>query len=316
MRQLGLYLVLVASCANNVSQDRSTGPDGKQKGAKPLALENGEARATGVVTYPGGDRIDWKKIELPDGQRGDLDLKLTWQSPRPGLQVSFDVFDQWNSPIVATKAAASKNSRQRTTTIANAKGTYWVRVFAPKRGDAGAYKLEAAFHAQAVALPPDLTVPDPPKLPAVPTPEGTCDVFDPKNPACGPVCPELGAPPGWKACGDRDKLEKDREAREQAEKDRQEALKNWPKPVTVRILGVAVESDGVRITLGIGNEKNPKLDTTWTGAVVGKDSGKPLAGGTIRILNIGKVQTQAKVNLTVDQLNANPNVKLTPPPPP
>jgi len=45
-------VALLASCASNVPQDKSTGPDGKIKGAKELVLDNGEAKATGIVTYP------------------------------------------------------------------------------------------------------------------------------------------------------------------------------------------------------------------------------------------------------------------------
>src|ERR1041385_3266385 len=62
-------LLVLASCAHNVPQDSNTGEDGKEKGAKPVTLENGEGRATGIVTYPGGDRVDWKLLELPDKQR-------------------------------------------------------------------------------------------------------------------------------------------------------------------------------------------------------------------------------------------------------
>ena len=55
---MGLAILLLAlSCAHNVPQDKRTGSDGKNKGAKSLTLENGEARTTGIVTYPGGDRV-------------------------------------------------------------------------------------------------------------------------------------------------------------------------------------------------------------------------------------------------------------------
>lgn len=312
MRHLGLYLVLVA-CANNVPQDRSTGPDGRQKGAREVALEDGAGRASGIVTYPGGDRVDWKKIVLPDGKHGDLDLKLTWRTPRPGLQVAFDVFDQWNKRIVK-KASASRHGRLRSTTIPGAKGTYWVRVFAPQRGDAGEYELEASFKEEA-PLPP-VTILNPPRLPAVPPPEQTCDVFNPRIPACASTCPDFGAPPGWKACAERDKADKEREAREQAMKDYAELLKNWPKPVTAKILNVSVESDGARITLGVGTTSQAKLDTSWTGEVLGASTGSPLAGGTVKILSVGKTQVQAKVKLKLDILNKNGDVKLSPPPPP
>src|SRR5262245_34805697 len=99
-------LLVVSSCALNVAQDKSTGPDGKAKGAKPVKFENDEGKATGIVTYPGGDRVDWKVVELPEKKIGLLDVKLQWTPPRPGLQLAFDVFDEWNTPIVQSKKAS------------------------------------------------------------------------------------------------------------------------------------------------------------------------------------------------------------------
>ena len=61
-------LLLVGACAKHVPQDKATGSDGKIKGARPIELDNGEAKVRGIVTYPGGDRIDWRSIELPKDQ--------------------------------------------------------------------------------------------------------------------------------------------------------------------------------------------------------------------------------------------------------
>src|SRR5688572_20950837 len=83
MRGIAIACVFAMGCANNVPQDRMTGPDGKQKGALPIVLENGEGKSTGIVTYPGGDRVDWKIIEIPEGKRGRLDLSMKWSTPRP-----------------------------------------------------------------------------------------------------------------------------------------------------------------------------------------------------------------------------------------
>src|SRR4051812_30114325 len=104
-----LALCVALSCAHNVPQDKATGDDGRQKGAKEITLENGEAHVPGIVTYPGGDRIDWKFVQLPDKQVGTLDVKLTWQPPRPGLQLVFDVFDEWGWPIGETKKFGKKH---------------------------------------------------------------------------------------------------------------------------------------------------------------------------------------------------------------
>ena len=100
------------SCAHHVAQDKATGPDGKYKEARPISMENGEGRASGIVTYPGGDRVDWKTVELPEKQTGELEIKLQWFPPRPGLQLGFDVFDEWNHRVAKSKKA-KKGSRSR-----------------------------------------------------------------------------------------------------------------------------------------------------------------------------------------------------------
>src|ERR1041384_2252146 len=203
-------LLVLASCAHNVPQDSNTGEDGKEKGAKPVTLENGEGRATGIVTYPGGDRVDWKLIELPDKQRGKLEIQLAWMPPRPGLQLAFGVFDEWTRPIVQSEKTSKKRSKGRTrsASLDDARGKYLVRVYAVGRGDAGKYRLTVDFK-EATAGPAfdplKLDIPDPPKLAAVPEPEVPCDEFqfDPKNPACKLICPATGAPPGWPPCKDK-----------------------------------------------------------------------------------------------------------------
>src|SRR5690349_863178 len=144
---LAALLVLASSCAHNVLQDSNTGADGKEKGAKPLTLENGEGKAGGIVTYPGGDRVDWKLVDLPDKQRGTLDIQLAWTPPRPGLQLAFDVFDEWNRPVVQSEKTSKKRSKGRTrsATVDDARGKYLVRVYAVGRGDAGKYRLTVDF---------------------------------------------------------------------------------------------------------------------------------------------------------------------------
>lgn len=315
MRHLGLLLLLVA-CANHVPQDRATGPDGKLKGAKAIAIQDGEGKARGIVTYPGGDRVDWKSIELPDGRRGKLDLQLRWQTPRRGLQVAFDVFDQWNAPVAATKAVQRKGGRIRSVSIDDARGTYFVRVYAPKRGDAGTYTLVASFTETPPEGGPDLTkvpIPDPPKLPALPEVEPACDVFDTKIKACEKVCPEFGAPKNWPGCRDEEARAAAAEAAKQAELARKECLKNAPTAVVAQIKHVEIAGDVARIKLGIGTAAQKALDTNWSGEVLIGQSGKPLIGGTVRILGVDKQVTRAEVRLKTDQLAANPWVRLSPP---
>jgi hypothetical protein len=345
--QAGL-VCLALSCAHNVAQDAATGADGKEKGAKPITLENGEGKASGIVTYPGGDRIDWKLIELPDKQRGTLDIKLAWAPPRSGLQLAFDVFDEWGSPIVQSQKTSKKRSKGRTreATVESAKGKYFVRVYAVGRGDAGKYKLTVDFKEAVAGAGIDYTkleIPEPPKLAAVPEAEVPCDEFqfDPKNPACKLVCPQAGAPPGWPACKDKcptppdanvpacqgtmdcptppdRRVKKCTAAKFVKCPDPAHPDPNNPNcdniklpPVHNRIIAKTIQGSDMIITIGAGS--NLGVQTTWTGTVLKGDSETPLQNGDIKIVRVDKAVTVGKVHLTPDQLLSNPRVRLSAP---
>src|SRR3569832_2405287 len=132
-------IALVTACAHNVPQDSASGPDATPKGAKPINLENGEGKAKGIVTYPGGDRVDWMVFELPPNIRGQIDVKLEWRPPRPGLKLAFDVFDEYITPIVQSMRTSRKRSSSRSRAAAGggAGGGGGGRGGAGGRGDAG-----------------------------------------------------------------------------------------------------------------------------------------------------------------------------------
>jgi hypothetical protein len=139
--------LLASACATNVPQDRATGADGRQEGARALVLENDEGRARGIVTYPGGDRVDWKVIELPARQSGTLALKLRWTPPRPGLDLSFEVYDASGHVVGSAEPIEDARSRPtaKTIRIPDAHGTVFVQIYASARGDAGRYTLLAEW---------------------------------------------------------------------------------------------------------------------------------------------------------------------------
>jgi len=342
---LGFILVLVA-CAHDVAQDGSTGPDGKVKGAKAIQMENGEGKASGIVTYPGGDRVDWKLVEIPDKKMGVLDLKLQWTPPRPGLQLAFDVFDAWYTPIVTSSKKGSKkrsHGRLRTASIENATGKYYIRVYAMNRGDAGKYKLTDDFKESTGPMALDLSkveIPEPPRLAAIPEPEATCDEFsfDIKNPACRSVCPPTGAPVGWPACAGKCPTPPDPQNPACWDKvcpnpptSRAKAckLKDFPacdkaspdpenpkcslkaNPITGRVLKADVQGSDTIITIGAGSDQG--VDKGWVGKVLRKDSENPLDGGDVTVIRVGKRETIGRVRLTTDVINQNPRVKLSPP---
>jgi hypothetical protein len=343
-----IALVFALSCAHNVPQDVASGPDAKSKGAKAITLDNGEGKATGIVTYPGGDRVDWKLVELPAKKQGQLDIKLQWTPPRPGLQLAFDVFDEWNTPIVQSKKTGKKRStaRVRTATIDAAKGKYFIRVYAQGRGDAGKYKLSLGFKESNGTSSIDLTkveVPDPPKLAAIPEAEVPCDEFqfDIKNPACKAVCPQTGAPPGWPACAGKcpappdinnpacwnsmecpnppDRRVKKCPASKWPKCDIKAPDQNNPNcdnatadPITGRVIKNEVQGNDVLITIAVGKDQG--VATGWKGHLLRGDSDTPMDGGDVQVIHVGKRETLGKVHLTTDVISANPRVKLTPPP--
>ena len=303
----GFVIVCLVGCANNVPQDRSTGPDGRPKGAQAIKLENGEAVAKGIVTYPGGDRVDWKVVELPEGKRGRLELQMKWTTPRPGLQLGFDVFDQWNNPVANAKGS---KGRIRDAAVDQAKGKYYVRVYAKGRGDAGAYKLAVAFREDAqvkIPRPEELDIPDPPRLVAVPG--MPCETFDVKDPDCKDICPPSGAPPNWKACGTA--TPPGTPPPGTVTPPPPPTPPTPPKnPILARVIAANVSGNDTIITIPYGSEQG--VDKTWTGQVMRGDTKQPFPGGKVTIIRVDKTRTIAKVSLTTDLVNQNPVVILTP----
>ena len=301
----------LAACAHNVPQDANTGADGKLKGARPLRLDNGEGLARGIVTYPGGDRVDWKSIELPAGKHGTLALALTYTTPRPGLHVAFDVFDAYQAPVKL--ATEHRRKRGRDAQIDGASGTYYVRVFAPMRGDAGTYKLKATFTEDYIepAMNP-IEVPDPPKLAAVPPPPLECPdgEYDPRNPACKGKCPATPQPNMAIDCPHAI-IETAPWAGPAATTTA--ATPPIAQPVRARVIAVQQFGDTLQITIAAGTAQ--QVDETWTLRVLSGESDAPLANGAGKLVRVGKLSSVATVKLSQDQLSANQRVLLSPPAP-
>src|SRR5690606_28748292 len=98
-----------------------------------IQLEDGEGRSRDIVTYPGGDRIDWKVLELPEGKKGQLRVKVSYKPARPGMDIAFVVYDEWFEPVGRTKAGNRKNKKRtsgsKTVRVNNARGKYYVQVY-------------------------------------------------------------------------------------------------------------------------------------------------------------------------------------------
>jgi hypothetical protein len=335
----------LAGCPNNIGQNAKTGTDGQHKGAKELKLDNNEVKSHGVVTYPGGDRADWMFFELPAKESGSLEISLTWTVPRPGLQLAFDVWDEYGKELSKSKASARKKRglRKKDETIADAKGKIYIRVFAVNRGDAGTYKLVVDYKPTPVPIPIDPTsiaVSDPPRLPEVPAIIEPCtnENFDKKKLECKNFCPDP-PDPAWPACKGPDKCPDPKEITNLAcwrdPKTRPACPNPWDvtyvqwckpppcptppdpanpncKPVsqTARIIVVTIQDNSTIVTVPIGKEKG--ITSAWHAKLL-TNSGAPLSGGAATIVRVDKATTVLKVGLSPDVVNANKTVQFDPP---
>ena len=343
----GALGVATIGCSRNVPQDRSSGEDGRVKNARPIVLENGEARIKGIVTYPGGDRVDWRKVELPPDKPGALSLRLSWIPPRPGLGLGIDVFDAYGRQVASSRGSRASRSRRSTrrtrkADIAGAKGTYFIRVYAPERGDAGAYTLSVAY---AAIDPPDrhqldpASIPDPPRLPAVPADAVPCDPdnWDKTNPKCKDVCPNppnmalkqcqntcplphtVDVPACWKIMECPTPPDK-RVAKCKGVVPEcaagQPVTNNClppppPKPIRARIVNVnQITSDTVEIRLDRGTLAG--ITRGWRGQLLGKN-GKRIPQSNFTVTRVGEKTAYGTIKMRSDDVTANQQVELSPP---
>jgi len=257
------------------------------------------------------------------------------------------VFDQYATPIAVANAALKMRGRTRETKIDHAKGTYFVRVFAPRRGDAGTYKLQVDFQEDVppvVTDPRSIEVPEPPHLVAVPPPVVECVTFDSNNPDCTDKCPN-GAPPTWggcaKTCMTNDPnlavCQKTMPCPKPADMRVADCVKskraieinfplcNWnapdennPRcdpslmpPVRSRLIAIEEQGDVFVVTIALSPEEHIGKD--WVIHVLSGDTDTPLPGGGGKIYQQSKTQAKAKVHLKRDQLDRNQRVLVTPP---
>lgn len=345
-RRIGAAVLFVAlaaalaGCPRNIKQDKSSGKDARWKGAQTIQLEaNGAAEESGIVTYPGGDRVDWKLIELPAGKKGSLELELSWKPARPGLDLAFDVYNEWGEKLGGVKpkkpSAAKKSKKKRgkkSTTLTPVKGKIYIEVYASNRGDAGKYRLKVKFAEEQIIPekvfdPGAVSIPDPPKLAAVPAPcdpnaideknpecKGVtkpCDVkaYDPANPACATICPDPKKPDATIDACIRYFPECDPENIDKTN-PRCTGVKVAVKPTSGLIIAVEVQSGGTIIHINKGTKDG--VDRNWTGSIV-DGSGKAVKDGSFTIYKAQERKSFAKVKLGRDAVNKNLNVELTPP---
>lgn len=290
---IALAALLAAGCTRNVPQHQNSGKDYRPRDARPIVLEDGEARVRDIVTYPGGDRVDWKVVELPEEAQGSLQIKLRWRPPRPGLDLAFEVYDEYFKGIVRAKPSPGSGDRSKSVRVKRASGKYYIRVYASGRGDAGRYTLSLRFKER--KGPPGLDeladlIDDPPVLPAVEAPvEKTAEELAQEE-------------------EDRKAAEAQALLDEQARLEEQARLDELNKPVFARVIRTQRSSSGVIITVSAG--KNRDIQKGWRGRLLSGDSQNALPGGEFTVIRVTRSESIGKVQLSVDQVRANPRVEL------
>lgn len=95
-----------------------------------MKLENNEAKARGIVTYPGGDRVDWKVLDLPKDKIGECGRRPRWTPPRPGLDLSIAVYNEWGRLLTEAKPNKRKRSRKTTKNLSleNIRGKLFIQI--------------------------------------------------------------------------------------------------------------------------------------------------------------------------------------------
>jgi hypothetical protein len=127
---LGLW----AGCG--VRPDEKSGGDEERHKAKPLKV--GESQSDSV-DYKGGDRTDWKVIELEDA--GILTIEVVLDNPKTNVSVVlFDRFGRQVSKVVHTKE--DENPLIRLIADCGA-GRHFVRIQAGHESDKTGYTINA-----------------------------------------------------------------------------------------------------------------------------------------------------------------------------
>ena len=285
-KRLGIIAVLVsaASCPKPVDQNINSGEDAWYKDAVDIELDNkGHGRDVDKVTYPGGDRVDWKRVELPEGLEGTLKIKLRFTPPRPGLDLAYIVYDSKFRRVARAKPSPDRGTRTKKLSIKDARGRYYIQVYAPRRTDAADYVLTVEFSGKpagvkSLVLDAGINVDDPPTLPAV----------DPSIYAdAGVGRPRIDATPPPDA-----------------------AVDAAPKRIIDGLIINRVVATTKRVKITINRGDNFGIKRNWKGHVLQRDTGAPLAGGEFTIGKVTKRESEATVTLSIDQVEANTNVQI------
>jgi hypothetical protein len=283
-----------------VPQASHTGADGELEGAEELTLDDdGTARAKDIVTYPGGDRVDWKVVDVP--KAGDVAIELRWQPPREGMDLSMNVYDE-RYVLLGRAAPSTKGKRRKEVAVQGVEpGRLYVQVYASGRKDAGSYTLDVEWTKGTGKTAVVEKIPDPPPLPKLACVGPTCPVVTPPcvgascpvpPPCVGPTCPPPCTGPGCPV-----------------------VVPPPAKKVKSAITELSTTNAGVVVVLNRGSDDG--VMKSWRGKIL-RENGKPLTTKEYDLLvtQVSDVECRALVpKLNLDEIGEARRVVLEPPPP-
>jgi hypothetical protein len=324
----------LAGCPSVIKQDSKTGTDGTAEGAEKIELsEEGEGSVKDNVTYPGGDRVDWKMFELPGDGIVEVDLK--WTSPRPNLDLSMNILDDTFNIVKRIPPEEGSGKTRKSTEITGVqKGTYYVQVYASGRGDAGDYTLDITYFKPRPIVVEGPPLPNPPRLPAIPGatpaadggavavtgagPKGSatnpCKVGENCPPGAAyinPACPDAPAAPIGTPCPPPPTINP-------MCPDAGLLAPGAPCPPAKPRAGRIIEKSlsGQEIVVTIDKGQNQGITKGWTGVVfVGRSGTKVVPNSEFAIFKVTEDESYGKIRrLSLDELGANVRVELRAPP--
>jgi hypothetical protein len=175
-------LLAVTACTRAYNPKAHLGTDGTRQTARELELRcdddgNCSASRRDVVTWRGGDRLDWYVVHLPPSRCGSaaLDIKLQWEAARPPMRFAIDAMlpRADREPLPIWRKRGLENARTRLDELGG--GPIYLRVAAHGRDSAGTYRLRVHAPADRCPLAADIYQPRPEQLPV--TPPGTIAVL-------------------------------------------------------------------------------------------------------------------------------------------
>jgi len=138
MRSILLLLVSVVIAGCIVQPDEKSGDDKDRHKAKPLAIGKPESDA---VDYSGGDRTDWKLLELQD--TGTLTVDLIVDNPKSNVTLA--LYDRYGKQVARVAHRKDDEGTQTRLMSEVGVGKYFVMVQAQGEGDKTGYIVRASM---------------------------------------------------------------------------------------------------------------------------------------------------------------------------